>query len=79
VAGGAVSYRICAECNDEFKALRANPGEDEELTYKLERCIYVFFMSGSLNSGAQQSALLACDGAKTLSATVGRFCDSARL
>src|ERR1039458_3410809 len=34
---------------------------------------------GSLNSGAQQSALLACDGAKTLSATVGRFCDSARL
>jgi hypothetical protein len=36
-------------------------------------------VAGSLNSGAQQSALLACDGAKTLSATVGRFCDSARL
>ncbi len=50
----AVSYRYrsCAECNDEFKALlnnksamwRAGSG-DEELTYKLERCIYVFFMS----------------------------------
>src|ERR1039458_9024799 len=36
------------------------------------------FDKRSLNSGAQQSALLACDGAKTLSATVGRFCDSAR-
>jgi hypothetical protein len=46
-------YRICAECNDEFKALLANPSDawqagwgDEELTYKLERCIYIFFMSG---------------------------------
>jgi hypothetical protein len=46
-------YRICAECNDEFKALLANASElwrawsaDEEQNYKLERCIYVFFMSG---------------------------------
>lgn len=46
-------YRSCAECNEEFKALLANPSEmwqagwgDEELTYKVERCIYLFFMSG---------------------------------
>src|SRR5271155_2241903 len=46
-------YRSCAEFNDEFKALLANASEawragldDEELTYKLERCIYMFFMSG---------------------------------
>lgn len=46
-------YRSCAECQDEFKALLANASEtwrvgwgDEELTYKLERCIYMFFMSG---------------------------------
>ena len=46
-------YRICAECNDEFKSLLANASEawrsgwgDEEMNYKLERCIYVFFMSG---------------------------------
>jgi hypothetical protein len=46
-------YRICAECNDEFKALLANATElwrawsaDEEQNYKLERCIYLFFMSG---------------------------------
>ncbi|MBI3698708.1 MAG: hypothetical protein HY238_28195 [Acidobacteria bacterium] len=47
-------YRLCAECNDEFKSLLANAGEDwlagwgdEELTYKLERCIYyTFFLSG---------------------------------
>jgi hypothetical protein len=45
-------YRSCVECNDEFKALLANPSEswqngwgDEELLYKLERCIYVFFTS----------------------------------
>jgi hypothetical protein len=44
-------YRSCAECNDEFKALLENPSEmwnagwgDEELTYRLERCIYIFFM-----------------------------------
>jgi hypothetical protein len=41
------------ECCVEFKALLADPSEawqagwgDEELNYKLERCIYVFFMSG---------------------------------
>ena len=46
-------YRICAEGQDEFKALLANASEawragwgDEELAYKLERCIYMFFMSG---------------------------------
>jgi hypothetical protein len=46
-------YRSCAECQDEFKALLANASEawraglgDEELTYKLERCIYMFFMGG---------------------------------
>jgi hypothetical protein len=44
-------YRSCAECSDEFKALLDSPSEmwqagwgDEELTYKLERCVYVFFM-----------------------------------
>jgi hypothetical protein len=45
-------YRSCAECSEEFKTLLDNAGHawdsmvgDEELTYKLERCIYVFFMS----------------------------------
>jgi len=45
-------YRSCAECSEEFKALVDSPSEmwqagwgDEELTYKLERCIYIFFMS----------------------------------
>ncbi len=47
-------YRTCVECNAEFKSLFAlvNPSEtwpfglgDEELMYKLERCIYLFFMS----------------------------------
>lgn len=45
-------YRSCVECSEEFKALLANPGQawqsgwgDEELTYKLEHCIYVFFVS----------------------------------
>jgi hypothetical protein len=44
-------YRSCAECSDEFKALLDSPSQmwqvgwgDEELTYKLERCIYVFFI-----------------------------------
>ena len=44
-------YRSCAECSEEFKALLDNASQafvsgmgDEELTYKLERCIYVFFM-----------------------------------
>src|SRR5271165_6265263 len=47
-------YRICSERNDEFKSLLlANPGarwqgawEDQELSYRLESCIYTFFMSG---------------------------------
>lgn len=46
-------YRSCVECNDDFKALLANPSQswqngwgDEELLYKLERCIYGFFTSG---------------------------------
>jgi hypothetical protein len=45
-------YRGCTECEVEFRALIANADEgwraglrDEELTYKLERCIYTFFMS----------------------------------
>lgn len=45
-------YRSCAECSAEFKVLLDNASAawnsmagDEELTYKLERCIYVFFMS----------------------------------
>lgn len=48
-------YRSCAECNDEFKTLLAGASEmwkvgwgDEELLYKLERCIYVFF-TGALS------------------------------
>src|ERR1017187_8581861 len=46
-------YRLCSECSDEFKTLLANPSAmwtagwgDEELSYKLERCIYTFFMGG---------------------------------
>ena len=45
-------YRSCVESNEEFKTLLNNPSEewqsgwgDEELAYRLERCIYVFFMS----------------------------------
>jgi hypothetical protein len=45
-------YRSCTECQDEFRALLAAASEewragwpDEELSYKLERCIYVFFTS----------------------------------
>lgn len=45
-------YRSYAECSEEFKGLLDRPSEawqsgwgDEELTYKLERCIYVFFVS----------------------------------
>lgn len=45
-------YRGCAECSEEFKALLDHASQafvsgmgDEELTYRLERCIYVFFMS----------------------------------
>jgi hypothetical protein len=46
-------YRTCAECDDEFRGLLGNASElwragwvDEELMYKLERCIFLFFMSG---------------------------------
>ena len=46
-------YRLCAECNDEFRVLQRNPSDraqagwfDQEYTYKLERCIYTFFMGG---------------------------------
>ena len=46
-------YRICHECSDEFKALLAKPSEmwaagwgDVEFSYRLERCIYTFFMGG---------------------------------
>jgi hypothetical protein len=46
-------YRSCSECNDEFIRLLGNASklwrtgwEDEELTYNLERCIYLFFVSG---------------------------------
>jgi hypothetical protein len=46
-------YRGCSECQDEFRLLLGNASAawraglgDEELTYKLERCIYIFFMSG---------------------------------
>ena len=45
-------YRGCAECSEEFKALLDDASQafvsgmgDEELTYRLERCIYAFFMS----------------------------------
>jgi hypothetical protein len=43
-------YRLCAECTEEFKTLyhldeTSQPGESQ---YKLERCIYTFFM-GSLS------------------------------
>jgi hypothetical protein len=46
-------YRLCSECSEEFSALLLNPsdawsngGIDEELSYKLEQCIYIFFVSG---------------------------------
>lgn len=45
-------YRLCVECDGEFRSLLASPSErwqagwgDEELTYGLERCVYVFFVS----------------------------------
>jgi Protein of unknown function (DUF2934) len=45
-------HRLCTGCHAEFKALLADPSEswqagwvDEELNYKIDRCIYVFFMS----------------------------------
>jgi hypothetical protein len=39
-------YRLCAECNEKFKSLWKVEWENQELTYKLERCIYMFFMGG---------------------------------
>jgi len=40
-------YRLCAESNEDFKSLLSGrTGMTEELTYNLERCIYVFFLSG---------------------------------
>lgn len=46
-------YRGASKANEEFKALLADPPEqwaagwgDEEFAYKLERCIYTFFVSG---------------------------------
>jgi hypothetical protein len=46
-------YRLCYDSSEEFSALLIDPNEawskggiDEELSYKLERCIYVFFISG---------------------------------
>jgi hypothetical protein len=46
-------YRLCYDSSEEFSALLINPNEawskisiDEELSYRLERCIYVFFISG---------------------------------
>jgi hypothetical protein len=51
----AVGYRYlaCAECNEDFKALFVNAPErwrewndDPEHSYKLERCLYTFFMNG---------------------------------
>jgi hypothetical protein len=46
-------YRGASEANEEFQTLLAEPPElwaagwgDEEFAYKLERCIYTFFVSG---------------------------------
>jgi hypothetical protein len=46
-------YRSCVECQNEFNSLVGNANAawraglgDEELTYKLERCVYMFFMNG---------------------------------
>ena len=45
-------YRACSEANEEFKSLFANATElfrewnfDEEYWYKIERCLYTFFMN----------------------------------
>lgn len=49
----ATAYRLSFECSEEFRSLIVNASEswrkgdvDEELAYKLERRIYVFFVSG---------------------------------
>ncbi len=46
-------YRTCAECNENFKALLINApdswrewNDDQEFLYKLEGCLYTFFMNG---------------------------------
>lgn len=46
-------YRACSEANEEFKFLFANSSEffgewnsNEEHWYKVERCLYTFFMNG---------------------------------
>jgi hypothetical protein len=42
-------YRLCSESNNEFQTLRPESGKTRqpgELHYKLERCIYTFFMAG---------------------------------
>lgn len=46
-------YRACCEANEEFKSLFANASElwrewnmDEEHSYKMERCLYIFFTNG---------------------------------
>lgn len=46
-------YRLSYECSEEFYSLSTNASEswrkgdvDEEVSYKLERCIYIFFISG---------------------------------
>lgn len=47
-------YRGCFECNEQFETRLNDPasgwwkggGSDEELAYKLDRCIYQFFTSG---------------------------------
>ena len=50
---GRFRYRRCFDSSEEFSVLLDNAGEswrkggaDEELSYKLERSIYVFFVSG---------------------------------
>jgi hypothetical protein len=49
----AYRYRTCADHSEEFKTLVRSAsdlwkewGEDEEQNYKLERCLYGFFMNG---------------------------------
>ncbi len=41
-------YRLCSECNDEFKVLcdLEETSQVGELQYEQERCIYTFFMGG---------------------------------
>jgi hypothetical protein len=53
MAGGALRYRSCAECNNPFEACSLKASEmwqagwgAEELAYELERSIYQLFMGG---------------------------------